>query len=125
MFDSKTYLQDNLGIEHKDLNNKYLDKNKPYYLRFIFSTTALSEMSVEAIMTLEDTILLFKTTRDQTPRNQLQGDKNKPVSAIHSTNATLNKTFVSLQECARVLKGDRQTIRNHLNNDSSSLYRGQ
>lgn len=124
MFDSKTYLQDNLGIDHGDLNDKYLDKDKAYYLRFKFSTTPLPEMSVEAIMTLEDTILLFKNTRAETPRVLLQGNKNKGVSAVHSTNATLNQTFVSLQECARVLKGDRQTMRNHLNNPAPSLYRG-
>lgn len=125
MFDSKTYLQDNLGIDHGDLNKKYLDKDKPYYLRFVLSTTPLPKMSVEAIMTLEDTILLFKTTRAETPLTLLQGDRNKPVLAVNTINPELSKEFSSLQECARVLKGDRQTIRNHLNNTSTSLYRGQ
>ena len=75
-------------------------------------------MNVESIMTLEDTVLLFKITQAETPRVLLQGNKNKPVSAVHSIDPILNQEFVSLQECVRVLKGDRQTIRNYLNNRS-------
>ena len=54
----------------------------------------------------------------------LQGYKSKPISAVHTTNVALSQEFPSLQACARGLKGDRQTIRKHLNSDSSSLYRG-
>lgn len=123
MFDSKTYLEKSLGIDHSDLNEKYLDKNKPYYLRFLFTTLALSEMSVESVMTLDDTIKLFEQTRLDTSRLKLQGNKNKSVRAIHTFNSALSQDFLSLQECSRGLKGDRQTIRNYLNGHSTGLYR--
>jgi len=123
MVNSKTQLVNTLGVDPKDLNKKYLDKGKLYYLRFLFTTTPIPEMSVESVMTIEDAQLLFKQTRADTPRSVLQGNKNKGVLAEHTVNSALTQTFPSLEECARVLKGDRQTIRTHLNSHSSSLYR--
>jgi len=123
MVNSKTHLVNTLGVDPKDLNKKYLDKGKLYYLRFLFTTTPIPEMSVESVMTIEDAQLLFKQTRADTPRSVLQGNKNKGVLAEHTVNSALTQTFPSLEECARVLKGDRQTIRTHLNSHSSSLYR--
>lgn len=101
-----------------------MDKNKPYYLRFILSTTPLPNISVEAVMNLEDTIILFNTTRSQITLILLQGFKNKPVSVINITNFKLSQQFNALQEYARELKRDRQTIRKHLNDKSNSLYIG-
>ena len=40
-------------------------------------------------------------------------------------NTELTQTFSSIAELSRYLKGDRTTIRNYLNGNSSGLYRGQ
>ena len=123
MFDSKTHLQDNLGIDHGDLNDKYLNKNKVYYLRFLFTTIPKPEMNVESIKTLEDTIILFTAIRAETTRLMLQEHRSKSVSAVNTINPELSQEFASIRECARGLKGDRVTIRKHLNGNYTGLYR--
>lgn len=128
MFNSKTHLTKELGLNYKLLNSHYLDSGKLYYYRYLFTTEAMCEMSVESIMTLEDTKSHFSQTRLDTPHFALNGlralneARQKPIIAENVKNLSLSKTFVSLNECARELKGDRQIIRDHLNGKYPRRY---
>ena len=128
MFNSKTHLTKELGLNFKLLNSHYLDTGKSYYTRYIFSTRAIPEMSVESIMTLEDTKAHFTQTRLDNPNivgnglRALNETRRKPITAENIKYPGIRKTFVSLNECARELKGDRQVIRNHLNGKYPDKY---
>jgi len=62
MFDSKTYLYKMLNMDHRTLD-KYLANGKPFLNRFIFSLTAITNCSVNALLTVIDLQLLFSQER--------------------------------------------------------------
>lgn len=129
MFDSKTYLYKSLHLDHRTLD-KYLKNGKPYLSRFVFTLNPLQDklseiMSVEALFTIEDLQILWKQVRHEFNSAKMQS-KSCPILASNIKNPNLTTQYPSLNACAAGLKGDRQTIRKHLNNLSkNSYYRGQ
>jgi hypothetical protein len=49
----------------------------------------------------------------------------KTILAENILHPELTKSYSSIGELSRQLKGDRGTIRNYLNGNSAGLYRGQ
>lgn len=122
--DSKTQLEKELNVDFKMLNNRYLDTDKAYYGRYIFTTVPKADMSLESVMLLADAKAQFTQTRVdnplENPLTAINEARPKPVLAENVVNPELTQTFDSLQECARVLGGDRQTIRSHLDGKITS-----
>ena len=118
MFDSKTYLYKMLKMDHRTLD-KYLTSGstqhwlvQPFLNRFVFSLTALTNFSVDALMTIDDLQLLFSTQRAN--RNYSINDRSKPILAENIKNPKLSAKFPSLNACAKDLKADRGTLRLYL-----------
>nr|NP_803525.1 orf325 [Monoblepharella sp. JEL15]AAO64970.1 orf325 [Monoblepharella sp. JEL15] len=124
MFNSKTHLKDSMKVNHRDLKAILNgDRIHPYLGRFIFSLVAYPDMSVDALMSLQDLLANIENHRSDITRNV---DKMKAVLAENMVNPRLTKQYPSLTACAKDLNGDRATIRDYLNGKGPKpLYRGQ
>lgn len=123
MFDSKTYLYKMLNMDHRTLD-KYFTNGKPFLNRFVFSLTAITNFSVEALLTIDDLQLLFSTQRAS--KDSSINDKSHSILAENIKNPKLSAKFSSLNSCAKALKADRATLRLYLQNKSNKAYfRGQ
>jgi hypothetical protein len=123
LFDSKTHLCKVLKFDFKALTHKFLDTNKKFLGRYIFSTIIIPEINVDSILTENDLQLNFKETRADFDRVDRQIDRNKAVFCENTLNQNLSISFRSLNEASRGLKGDRITIREYLNGKRMGLYR--
>lgn len=119
--DSKQWLYDNIAIHHVSLDN-CLNNGYLYLNRLFFSLDLISEFPYEAIITNEKLIILVNKIRSEYTPNQ---PASKIILAENILHSELNKTFQSLGELSRHLKGDRGTIRSYLNGKSNGLYRNQ
>ena len=120
MFNSKTSLYNSIKVDHRTVDKILLDsKTNTYLQRFTFSLTPMPDMSVDAILTLEDLQLLIQSVRQDITRNT---DKMKPIYAENIKDPALSNTFVSLTAFANKVKGDRATIRSYLNGKSNKPY---
>lgn len=119
--DSKQWLYDSIKIHHVSLNN-CLSNGTLYLNRFFFSLDIISEFPFESIINSNELILLVENVRSQYMPNQ-PASKNVLAENVH--HPELTKTFTSIGELSRQLKGDRGTIKNYLKGKSSGLYRGQ
>ena len=70
----------------------------------------------------QELISLIETVKTQYKPNQ---PKSKAILAENVINPELTRTFTSLGELARHLKGDRGTIRDYILGRSTGLYRKQ
>lgn len=126
MFDSKTYLYKMLNMDHRTLD-KYLANGRqgqPFLNRFVFSLTAITNFSVDALLTIEDLQLLFSTERAN--RDSSINDRSHSILAENIKNPKLSAKFSSLNACAKALKADRATLRLYLQGKSNKTYfRGQ
>jgi hypothetical protein len=126
MFDSKTYLYKMLNMDHRTLD-KYLAngiQGQPFLNRFVFSLTAITNFSVDALLTIEDLQLLFSTERAN--RDSSINDRSHLILAENIKNPKLSAKFSSLNACAKALKADRGTLRLYLQGKSNKTYfRGQ
>jgi hypothetical protein len=123
MFDSKTYLYKMLNMDHRTLD-KYLASGKPFLNRFVFSLTAITDFSVDALLTIDDLQLLFSTERAR--KDSSINDKSHSILAENIKNPKLSAKFSSLNACAKGLKADRATLRLYLQSKSNKTYfRGQ
>lgn len=123
MFDSKTYLYKMLNMDHRTLD-KYIANGKPFLNRFIFSLTAITNFSVNALLTVIDLQLLFSQERANRDRS-LQYRSNS-ILAENVINPKLSGKYSSLNACAAALKADRATLRLYLQGKSTKTYfRGQ
>jgi hypothetical protein len=123
MFDSKTYLYKMLNMDHRTLD-KYLASGKPFLNRFVFSLTAITDFSVDALLTIDDLQLLFSTERAR--KDSSINDKSHSILAENIKNPKLSAKFSSLNACAKGLKADRATLRLYLQSKSNKIYfRGQ
>ena len=93
-----------------------------YLDRFLFSLDIISEFPFESIIESNELIMLVKKTRLEYKPKQ---PARKKILAENVINPKLSKTFTSISELSRHLKGDRGTIRNYINGKSSGLYRNQ
>jgi Heme/copper-type cytochrome/quinol oxidases, subunit 1 len=119
--DSKQWLYSNVKINHVSLDN-CLDNAKLFLNRFLFSNDPISEFPYESILTEQELISLIETVKVQYKPNQ---PKSKNILAENMVNPELTRSFTSLNELSRHLKGDRGTIRNYLLGRSTGLYRKQ
>lgn len=87
MFDSKTYLYKILNMDPRRLD-KYLANGKPFLNRFIFSLTAITNCSVNALLTVIDLQLFFSQERANRVRS-LQ-DRSNSVLAENVINPKLS-----------------------------------
>src|SRR6201986_1687774 len=119
MFDSKTYLYKMLNMDHRTLD-KYLANGKPFLKRFVFSLTAITNFSVDALLTIDDLQLLFSTER--AGKDSSINDKSHSILAENIKNPKLSAKFSSLNACAKGLKADRATLRLYLQSKSNKTY---
>ncbi len=123
MFDSKTYLYKMLNVDHRTLD-KYLASGKPFLNRFLFSLTAITNFSVDALLTIEDLQLLF--SQERANRDSSINERSHSILAENIKNPKLSAKFSSLNACANALKADRVTLRLYLQGKSNKIYfRGQ
>ena len=73
-------------------------------------------------MDSNELISLIQITRLEYKPNQ---PASKTILAENVLHPELTKTYTSIGELSRQLKGDRGTIRNYINDNSTGLYRGQ
>ena len=119
--DSKQWLFSNIHIHHVSLDN-CLDYAKLFLDRFLFSIDPISEFPYESILTEQELISLIEEVKAQYTPNQ---PKSKAILAENVVNPKLTKTFPSINELAKHLKGDRSTIRDYILGRSTGLYRKQ
>ena len=121
MSDSKQWLYSHIGIHHVSLDNCLLDGNL-YLNRFFFSLETIAEFPYESIISPQELISLVEIVRSQyTPKQP----ESKAVLAENMLNPKLTRTFLSIGELSRHLKGDKGTIRKYLEGKSKGLYRKQ
>ena len=95
---------------------------RPRVDRFLFSVDLISEFPYESILTEQELISLIEKVKAQYTPNQ---PKSKTIFAENVVNPKLTRTFTSLGELAKHLKGDRGTIRDYIFGRSTGLYRKQ
>lgn len=121
MSDSKQWLYSHIGIHNISLDN-CLSNGNLYLNRFFFSLETIAEFPYESIINEQDFIILVDETRSQyKPKQPL----SKSVLAENIINPSLTRTFSSIGELSRHLKGDKSTIRSYLEGNSKGLYRKQ
>ena len=119
--DSKQFVYDTLGIHHIALSN-FISNGSLYLNRFFLSLDVISEFPYESIISSDELELLRKSARSQYfPKIPA----SKYVLALNLIKPELNKSFTSIGELARNLKGDRGTIINYISGKSTGLYRNQ
>jgi GIY-YIG catalytic domain/NUMOD1 domain len=119
--DSKEWLYDTIGIHHVTLSN-CINNGSLYLNRFFLSLDVISEFPYESIISSDELELLMIKARTQyTPKQPA----SKHVLAENLIKPDLNRSFTSIGELARCLKGDRGTIRNYISGKSTGLYRNQ
>jgi hypothetical protein len=108
---------------HRRLD-KYLANGKPFLNRFIFSLTAITNCSVNALLTVIDLQLLFSQERANRVRSfsfYLQ-DRSNSVLAENVINPKLSGKYSSLNACVAALKANRATLRLYNIIFTSSVY---
>lgn len=103
------------------LNNCIYNGNL-YLNRFYLSLDIISEFPYESIISPEELKSIIKKTKDQYIPSQ---PASKKILAVNVLNSKLTRTFPSIHDAARTLKGDRSTIREYLTSQKSGLYRKQ
>lgn len=108
--DSKEWFYKKMGVHNVSLQNCLIDGNL-YLNRFLFSLDIISEFPYESLLNTEDLISLIEEVRYEYKPNQ---PKSKKIYAENMNNPELNRTFSSIGELSRHLKGDRSTIRKYI-----------
>jgi len=119
--DSKQWLYTNIGIHQISLNNCISNGNL-YLNRFFITLDFISEYPYEDILSSDSLISLVESVRVQYNPKQ---PASKSVIAENVIKPELTRTFSSIGEASRHLKGDRGTIRKYIEGKSSGLYRDQ
>ena len=96
----------------------------PNLNHFLFSIEPINEFPFETLISLED--LKYRILRIQLKNNSFQ-KKRKIIYAENIIFPALSKIFNSINSFAKVVKGDRSTIRLYINGKKKegSLYRKQ
>lgn len=119
--DSKQWLYTNIGIHHISLNNCISNGNL-YLNRFYLTLDFISEYPYEDILSSDSLISLVESVRVQYDPKQ---PASKSVKAENVIKPELTRTFTSIGEASRYLKGDKGTIRKYIEGKSIGLYRNQ
>lgn len=117
IFDSKQFAYDNINLDHKTLN-KCLYDDFLFLNRFKFSIEPIKEFIYESLISLDDLKFIIKEQRYSQKSIQ---SSSKKIYVENIKNNVLNREFDSISQFAKYVKGDRSTIRSHIN--KNSLYR--
>jgi hypothetical protein len=122
-FQSKQQAYNSIHIDHSTLNN-CLNYGTIYLNRFMFSTEIINEFPFESLVLLQDLISMIQEKQIEKREIQI---KSKRIYAENIKQPDLSKVFNSINNFAKVVKGDRGTIRSYINNNKKieSLYRKQ
>lgn len=118
---ARQWLYDNLKIHHVSLDN-CLSNGNLYLNKLFFSLDIVSEFPFESILNSNELKSLIEKTRLEYKPIQ---PASKNILAENILHPELTKSYRSIGELSRQLKGDRGTIRSYLNENSAGLYRGQ
>jgi hypothetical protein len=119
--DSKQWLYTYIGIHHISLNN-CISNGNIYLNRFFLTLDFISEYPYEDIISSDSFISLVESVRVQYNPKQ---PASKSVKAENVIKPELTRTFTSIGEASRYLKGDKGTIRKYIEGKSIGLYRNQ
>lgn len=118
-FLSKTVLYSSLSIHHTTLN-KYLESGEKYLDRFVFSYTVLQQYAKDMVLSVLDLDKLLKEVKEQ---YKVVQPARRPILAENVLHPELSGQYDGINEFAKAIKGDRSTIRSHI--DKGTLYRKQ
>lgn len=117
--DAKQWLYSNLKIDHRTLDNCLL--NGVLYLnRFYFSLEAIIEYPLESLISEQDLVSLVETCKSQLTPNQ---PASKKILAENFLYPELSCTYNSINELSKDLTVDRSTVRKHLTENNTKLYK--
>lgn len=119
VFLSKTLLYDSFSIHHRTLN-KYLESGAKYLDRFVFSYTQIQEYAKDMVLSLLDLNTLIQEVKSQ---YKVVQPARRPIMAKNTLHPELSREYDGINEFAKAIKGDRGTIRTHI--DKDTLYRSQ
>lgn len=120
IFNSKNYMYDSLNIHHKTLHD-CLDSGS-LYLDYFFLSLDQIEDSNENILELNEVKSIVNKKREL---HRLKHPAAKSIIAINIDTENERLEFVSLNNLAKHLKGDRKVIRDYLKGNKSGYYRGK
>lgn len=127
-FDSKTFTQLQLNMDHRTLNN-CLNNGILFLDRFLFSSEAIIEMhsASELPLSTDKVKLLINSLRIKHKVVNQPASKSFTAFNIKEPVSPLCGTYNSINEFAKAVKGDRSTIRDYLNGNKpvGSLYKNQ
>lgn len=127
-FDSKTFTQLQLNMDHRTLNN-CLNNGILFLDRFLFSSEAIIEMhsASELPLSTDKVKLLINSLRIKHKVVNQPASKSFTAFNIKEPISPLCGTYNSINEFAKAVKGERSTIRGYLNGDKpvGSLYKNQ
>lgn len=122
IFDSKQHIQKELHIHHLTLND-CVHGGERYLDAYILSLEPFEEIVNTNLLDLDSIKALIIEKRE------IYSAKNHPrataILAEFMDDPRLNRTFSSLGSLSKALKGDRQTIREHLKGNKAGYYRGK
>jgi NUMOD1 domain len=127
-FDSKTFTQLQLNMDHRTLNDCL--KNGNLFLdRFLFSFEPIIEMHTasEFPLPIDRVKVLINSLRTKHKVVNQPASKSFTAFNIKDPLSPLCGTYNSINEFAKAVKGDRSTIRDYLNGKKpvGSLYKNQ
>jgi hypothetical protein len=129
-FDSKTFTQLQLNMDHRTLND-CLNNGNLFLDRFLFSFEPIIEMHTasELPLSIDRVKVLINSLRTKHKVVNQPASKSFTAFNIKDPLSPLLRsgTYNSINEFAKVVKGDRSTIREYLNGKKpvGSLYKNQ
>ncbi len=127
-FDSKTFTQLQLNMDHRTLNDCL--KNGNLFLdRFLFSLEPIIEMHTASELPISIDIVKVLINSLRTKHKVVNQPASKSFTAFNIKDplSPLCGTYNSINEFAKAVNGDRSTIRDYLNGKKpvGSLYKNQ
>jgi len=124
IFLSKEAVYNIVHIDHRTLK-KCLLHNGLYLDHFYFSNEMIKKWNNKKTGLLSISDLQSIIIKLRSVYNVKVQKKAKKIWAENVNNSSLNKFYFSLNKLSKDLKGDRTTIRNHLNRKTKKLYRNE
>lgn len=122
---SKQWLYDNIKISHQTLNQN-LFEGVLYLDRFFFSLEKIDEFVYKDIYEDKQFIEFILTIKQEFYLRVTKHPNSIKILAEHVNNPKIKETFLSLNQLANYLKGDRHTIKKYISKDLeiNKYYRG-
>lgn len=119
VFLSKTVLYSYLNIHHRTLK-KLLESGAKYLDRFVFSSIVLKQYTKDMSLSVLDLSNLITEVKKEYKTIQ---PAQRSITAENVLHPELSRKYNGINEFAKAIKGDRSTIRVHIN--KGTLYRKQ